>query len=359
MTSDIPELLWTAAALTAGIQGLGFLHGYWFQTEVFYDALGGINSLFFVGLAVVLNYTSFGNNANFFDESRKVSISALFAVSRLWLLAFLAWRAKERKGDGRFDELKPYFFTFLLVWIMQGVWCYCVALPLLVLTGVRGEAGKLSSPVDYLSVMFFLVGLVCEISSDIVKASWVKEGRPGGFCTRGLWYYSRHPNYFGEILMWWSAFGLCIQPMMVDSGVTGYMLLAVLSPLITTFLLLCVSGVPLAEGKHLERYLKYPDFPAYRKRTSCLVPMPPGVYERIPSLLQRLLLCEWKRYEYVEPAGASTSRQHPGSPKPSKRGSSGPRGKSRTSETRPSAVKKRPSSGTAKKRRGASVSGKK
>eukprot|EP00392_Amoebophrya_sp_AT5.2_P001780 g1785.t1 len=330
VAEEISEFLAAAAAVTAVIQFCGFLHGYAFQTEVFYDALGGLNSLAFVVLAFVLRSPD-----AILKDPRTLAISTLFALSRLWLLSFLAWRARERKGDGRFDKLKPFFFTFLLVWVMQAIWCYAVALPLLVLDGIVESVPLEAS--DYAGISLFACGLLAEVHSDVIKARWVQAGRPGGFCTRGLWYYSRHPNYFGEILMWWSAWALTLAPAVRHPDAFGkFAALAVLSPAVTTFLLTCVSGVPLAEGKHLERYQKYnPQFADYRRRTSCLVPMPPSVYERIPRVLQRVFLCKWTMYEY--PGGDASGR--------SKRG----RSVSSSPKTRKSTTPKRKSSAGKKK----------
>ncbi|CAD7973649.1 unnamed protein product [Amoebophrya sp. A25] len=302
---DIPTVLSWAAGLTGGIQLLGFIHGFTFQTEAFYDALGGINSLTFVVLAFILRGEELWGNP------RQISISCLFAASRLWLLSFLAWRAKERGGDGRFDKLKPYFFTFLIVWFLQAVWVFCVGLPVLVLDGIT-ESVPLNVG-DYICIGLFTLGLLAQIHSDIVKAMWVKSGRAGGFCTRALWYWSRHPNYFGEILMWWCAWGLCVRPMLVGSNVAVYCALAVLSPLITTLLLLGVSGMPLAEGKALERYYtgKYrEEYIAYRERTSPLIPVPTSLYKALPIAVKRIFFLEFKCYEYTpaDSEGASGKR---------------------------------------------------
>ena len=152
-----------------------------------------------------------------------------------------------------------------------------------------------------MSAIGFALGLVIQVTSDAQKAQWVANGRAGGFCTVGFWKFSRHPNYFGEILMWWCSWGLTIalwegsdNKSLVSQGA-----LAVLSPIVTTVLLLFVSGLPLAEGQKLERYMGKEGYKDYRKNTSILVPCIGYAY--IPACIQKTLLCEWDMYQYKEP----------------------------------------------------------
>lgn len=146
--SDIPRVLLVSGLVTVGIQTLGFFHGYIRQTEHFYDALGGLNSLGLIAVTAGLNWNLFGSDA------RKICITILFGLSRLWLLLFLAWRARERKGDGRFEQLKPYFFKFFIVWMLQAIWVLGVAMPLLVVNGVTKVS--LLDSISYHSIFLYL-----------------------------------------------------------------------------------------------------------------------------------------------------------------------------------------------------------
>lgn len=119
----------------------------------------------------------------------------------------------------------------------------------------------------------------------------------------GLWHFSRQPNYFGEIFLWWGMFILCLPS---DPSVSGGMAYASLvSPLLTTLLLLFLSGIPLAEQNYQKRYLSADNkdvearagFIEYRRRTSPLIPLPTSAYLALPMWVKRTFLFEFKMYE--------------------------------------------------------------
>jgi len=286
------------SALTGGIQGAGYLHGYLYQTEHWYDFTGAVNSLAFlaVGAATV--------PGNMIDDPRKILMGATFALSRAWLLGFLTWRAGARGGDARFDELKISWWKYLIVWALQGIWVLGVAMPLIVTAGMKSNTGALTVGQGILGGLFG-AGLVLEVWADIVKARWVSAGRKGYVCSVAPWTWSRHPNYFGEILMWWSAWGLCMAS--GASSVLGWTLGALASPFITTTLLLFVSGMPLAEGQKLERFYTATNpevtkaYIEYREKTSPLVPLPCWLWTKLPAWMKRVFFFEWDRYAYKAP----------------------------------------------------------
>jgi len=297
----VGRLLAASAALTAGLQGAGCLHG-WFsnKTEALYDVVGAVNSVSFVPLALYLARGVGSRDARWLDPRRLVA-SGLFVLARLWLLLFLGWRAKERGGDSRFDSFKASLAKWAVPWIAQGLWVWCIALPVLVVNG--GPKVALAGAFDYVPSALFLGGLLCEVVSDMQKARWVQEGRKGGFCNVGLWRLSRHPNYFGEILMWWAAWGLTLRIGAATS--VGWPLLALLSPLFTMRILMFTPATGLAqcEGAGLKRYYTgdanvAAAFKKYRENTSILVPL--VGWRHIPRWLKNTLLCEWKRYEFDE-----------------------------------------------------------
>lgn len=285
--------------MTVGFQGAGCLHGWAFgKTEKMYDVIGAVNSVSFVPLALSLGI-------NFTLDLRKVVVSALFLSARLWLLAFLGWRAKERGGDSRFDEFKDSLGQWAVPWFAQGLWVWCIALPVLVVNG--GPTVPLSVP-DYICSAGLLTGMLCEIVADVQKARWVREGRQGGFCSVGLWKFSRHPNYFGEILMWWSAWGLTVRVGAATHPL--WPVLALLSPLVTMKILMFTPSTGLAqcEGAGLRRYYRGDEnvasaFKEYREKTSILIPLVGWQY--IPNFLKSTLLCEWQQYAFDGDASRS------------------------------------------------------
>lgn len=286
----------TSVAITYGIQLSGFAVAFAKQTEKFYDILGGVN---YLALAI---WSALIPGASLWaSDPHKVTMTVLFIASRSWLLLFLAWRAHERGGDGRFDEIKPYFFKFLTAWLVQGAWCFLISMPMLFVNS-SNVYSKTFTPLDWIGSIGFGLGILIEIVADIQKAFWVKAGREGGFCTRGIWNYSRHPNYFGEMLQWWCAWLFAYSSSEKAAG--GYAdplwWFCSVSPIFTMIILLFVpaTGVANAEGSNLKRYYdNYADmYSKYRANTSILLPM--IGYRYVPAFLKRTIFLDWDRYEY-------------------------------------------------------------
>lgn len=293
-------VLGISAAITAGIQLSGFAVAYALQTETFYDILGGINFLT-IGIYSAIDGTS--GEIPFFSDVRKSTCTFLFCLSRFWLLAFLAWRAHERSGDGRFDEIKTNFSSFLKAWIFQGVWVFCISLPVIFVNGsdniAKEDAGSMKIW-EYVMIVCFGLCLLIEVTGDIQKAVWVKRGRVGSFCTVGVWKLSRHPNYFGEIFQWWFVFIFAFGSSTGFNDIQWWT--SIWSPIMTMLILLVVpaTGVYNANGKNLKRYYdKVPvEYAEYRKKTSILIPVPCGLYQYVPLALKRTIFFDFEMYEY-------------------------------------------------------------
>ena len=88
----------------------------------------------------------------------------------------------------------------MIVWFIQAIWVFAVAMPMLFVNGVAPVSAEKLNPGDWVCIVGFAMALVFEVTADVQKARWVSAGRPGGFCNVGVWSWSRHPNYCGEIL---------------------------------------------------------------------------------------------------------------------------------------------------------------
>jgi steroid 5-alpha reductase family enzyme len=151
----------------------------------------------------------------------------------------------------------------LQVYLLQGFFMFIIASPLYVLA----ESGY---SLKYIDSMWFLpfpiwmaiwlIGFLWQAIGDYQLVRFKKRKQPCEIMTKGLWKYSRHPNYFGEILMWWAIW--------LMTGVPDFGLWTIISPLTITFLLAKVSGVPMLE----EKYKGHPAFEAYKKRTPAIFP---------------------------------------------------------------------------------------
>jgi steroid 5-alpha reductase family enzyme len=165
--------------------------------------------------------------------------------------------ARWRKEWGRAFVLRAYLQVFLL----QGVFMLIVAAPLILVN--RSPSGVIRAPA-LAGTLLWLVGFALESVGDAQLRRFKKDAaNRGRIMSGGLWRYTRHPNYFGESLMWW---GLAVLGLSVPDGWIG-----MVSPLVLTFLLTKVSGIPLLERK----YRGNAEFEAYARRTSAFVPLPP------------------------------------------------------------------------------------
>lgn len=154
--------------------------------------------------------------------------------------------------------------SFLQIYMLQGLIVFVIASPVL-LTLVFPATGEIG-PLTIAGTVLWLIGFACEAIADEQLDRFVaNKANRGKIMMTGLWKYSRHPNYFGESLMW---FGLALAAI----PLTTMPLAGFISPILITFLLLKVSGVPLLE----QRWQGKPEWEAYKRRTSMFVPLPPG-----------------------------------------------------------------------------------
>ncbi len=162
---------------------------------------------------------------------------------------YLAWRAAW--GNGWYF----YVRSFLQVFFLQGILAFVIAAPLIVL----GTFGPLRPLWVGLGLLVWVTGFLIEKTADEDLAAHLKKATIPSICQKGLWSYSRHPNYFGEAVQWWGVWIMAIG--------APFWLPAIIGPVTITFLLRFVSGVPMTE-KGMERL---PGFEEYKKRTNVFV----------------------------------------------------------------------------------------
>jgi steroid 5-alpha reductase family enzyme len=189
----------------------------------------------------------------------------------LWaarLGSYLLARILKIGKDARFDDKRGDFLKFLGFWILQAVAVWAVMLPITALLSV--PAPEPFGALSYAGLALWVVGFAVEAASDAQKYAF--RNRPenkGRWIESGLWKYSRHPNYFGEVVLWWGLFILALP------SFSSTMLFAAVGPVFITLLILFVSGVPPLEKSAEEKYGKDPSYRAYKRRTSIFVPLPP------------------------------------------------------------------------------------
>lgn len=199
------------------------------------------------------------------QSARLLLISFLITLwgGRLSLTIFL--RNRNKPEDFRYqkwrEEWGKWFFlrSFFQVFFLQGCILLLVASPVILVSGALWQPAL--NLLDILGVFLWGIGFFFEAVGDFQLAEFRKNpANKGHILTTGLWKYTRHPNYFGESVMWWGIFLIAIS--------SPYGIWALISPFTITFSLLFVSGIPMLEKK----YEGNEEFEDYKKRTSAFFP---------------------------------------------------------------------------------------
>lgn len=245
-----------AVGLAYLIQWIVFIPSFLRQTEKFFDLTG---SLTYISVTFLIFFLSPVKDA------RSFLLLALVLIWAIRLGTFLFRRIHKAGKDDRFDDLKPSFFRFLNVWTIQGLWVSFTAAAAWV---AMASANRVA--LDVFAVVGFLVwvaGFVIEVVADAQKSRFNADpANKGKFIQSGLWSRSRHPNYFGEILLW---VGVAVIALPV---LQGWQWVALVSPVFVTVLLTRVSGIPLLEQKADKKWGGQPDYEEYKKKTPVLIP---------------------------------------------------------------------------------------
>ena len=246
-------------ALAYVIQWLVFIPAYIYQTEKYFDITGSITYITVTGVA--LCYTRYSVDL----DARSILVAALVIVWAIRLGTFLFSRIRKAGKDDRFDELKPSFIRFLNVWTIQGLWVTFTAAAALV--AITSATRKDLDAFAVIGALVWVIGFVIEVTADAQKSRFNADpANKGKFIRTGLWSRSRHPNYFGEIVLW---IGIAIIAIPV---LQGWQWVAMISPLFVTLLLTRVSGVPLLEKKSDKKWGGQADYEEYKKNTPVLIP---------------------------------------------------------------------------------------
>lgn len=238
------------------IQWLVFIPSYLLQTEKFFDLTG---SLTYISIALIAVFSS----ANL--DGRSILLAVLVILWALRLGSFLFGRIRKAGRDDRFDELKPSFFRFLNVWTIQALWVTFTAAAALV--AITASTRKELDLFAVIGALLWILGFAIEVAADTQKSRFNADpGNKGKFIQTGLWSRSRHPNYFGEILLW---IGVAVIALPV---LQGWQWVALISPVFVTLLLTRVSGIPLLEQKADKKWGGQAEYEEYKKRTPVLIP---------------------------------------------------------------------------------------
>jgi len=242
------------------------------------------------------------------------------------IAGFLLFRVLKMGSDNRFDEIRSHFWKFLGFWIGQILWIWTVSLPLTILNSpavsdlnLGGSNPQFGTSRDIAGIVLWVLGFFVESVGDAQKYYYksrkiIPKGQP---TNRGLWKWSRHPPYFGEIMCWWGIWILCLSPTIdghLSSASRSAQYGAIVSPIFTSLLLMFGSGIPTAEKPTAKKFYllshgadteegysnAWTEYKAYLQKTSILIPLPPFLYQPLPTILKKTVLLDFPIYQFHE-----------------------------------------------------------
>jgi len=248
------------AVICIGIQWVAWIPASIGKTERFYDLTGGLTYITLVGFSL------WAGSQSEPVSSRELIISLLVVIWSLRLSSFLYLRIHRTGKDGRFDKLKTSSIRFLVPWTIQGLWVFLTMIVVIVINTQANSAPALGIW-DGIGLSIWILGFSIEVIADNQKTVFNSEpNNQGKWIDCGLWSYSRHPNYLGEILLWTGIafFGV--------SCFTGLEKIAWISPLFIYLLLTKISGTPILDRRALEKWGDDSEYQIYREKTPLLFP---------------------------------------------------------------------------------------
>jgi len=252
------ELITYAVIISFVLQWTLFIPAYFFQTEKFYDISGSINFILIVIYTYYYNYISHGFNLG------NLILSFLIFIWAIRLGVFLFLRIQNDGEDKRFRSIKPSMSKFFMTWTLQATWVSICSL--CALTGISSDNGIIINNLFFIGLIFFVVGFFLEVVADSQKTKFRKNPKnKNTFINSGLWAYSRHPNYLGEISIWT---GISIISF---SSLSNLQFVTLISPIFTYVLLVYVSGVRLLEASGNEKWGHLKSYKEYIKKTPRLL----------------------------------------------------------------------------------------
>lgn len=247
-----------AALIVLGFMTLAFVISVIRKRNDFADTAWGLGFIVVAVSTLLLNGTYY---------EKQLLVTGLVALWGLRLSGHIYLRNRGKKEDHRYEDLKKkwkgnfYLQSYLNVFLSQGFLLLLISVPVIFINSSSDAGFQL---LDGLAVIIWFIGFYFESNGDYQLTEFIKDPKNKGHVMKeGLWKYTRHPNYFGEVMQWWGIFLIALS---LPNGV-----FTIVGPLVITILITKVSGIPLLEKKYEGR----PEWEAYKKKTSIFFPMPP------------------------------------------------------------------------------------
>ena len=238
------------------IQIIVFIPSFIFRTEHYYDLTGGITYISTVVIALILKNSYQG------IDLISLLLGSMVIIWATRLSSFLFLRVKKSGEDVRFKKIKHSFSWFLMTFMLQGMWVFmCIFPALIVISSFNSEINNYAIVGSFV----WLFGFLFEIVADNQKSNFNKLNK-GKFISTGLWSMTRHPNYFGEFILW---LGITIASL---GYIDHYKYIVLLTPIFVYLLLTRVSGVNLLEEIGEKRWGNSKKYQKYKEKTPLFFP---------------------------------------------------------------------------------------
>mgnify|MGYP000034629668 FL=1 len=248
-----------AVLLAYVIHWIAYIPAYLFQTEKFYDLTGSVTYLSVVWFVFLSTYQSISLNFG------NLILVLLISIWTIRLGLFLFMRIHKAGEDKRFRTIKTSASQFFMTFTISGLWVTLCSMCALV--AISSPEGLVMNALTYVGIILFIIGFGIEIVADNQKTAFRSiEANKDSFITSGLWSKSRHPNYFGEVLLW---FAIAVISF---SSLEGLQLITLISPVFTYILLVYVSGVRMLEDMNDKKWADNEQYKSYKKNTPMLFP---------------------------------------------------------------------------------------
>ena len=248
-----------AVLLAYVIHWIAYIPAYMFQTEKFYDLTGSVTYLSVVWFVFLSTYKSISLNFG------NLILVLLISIWTIRLGLFLFMRIHKAGEDKRFRSIKTSASQFFMTFTLSGLWVTLCSMCALV--AISSPEGLVMNALTYVGIILFIIGFGIEIVADNQKTAFRSiESNKDSFITSGLWSKSRHPNYFGEVLLW---FAIAVISF---SSLEGLQLITLISPVFTYILLVYVSGVRMLEDMNDKKWADDEQYKSYKKNTPMLFP---------------------------------------------------------------------------------------
>ena len=238
------------------IQIIVFIPSFIFRTEHYYDLTGGITYISTVVMALILKNSYQG------IDLISLLLGSMVIIWATRLSSFLFLRVKKSGEDVRFKKIKHSFSWFLMTFMLQGMWVFmCIFPALIVISSFNSDINNYA----IVGSIVWLFGFLFEIIADNQKSNFNKFNK-GEFISNGLWSITRHPNYFGEFILW---LGITIASL---GYIDNYKYVLLLTPIFVYLLLTRVSGVNLLEEIGEKRWGNSKEYQKYKEKTPLFFP---------------------------------------------------------------------------------------